>query len=96
MYTNRKNARRSSGMFYLCGKHEHFIAECPEAMEVKPEHKHRSSIDHKHHSRDNYKGKNKSEQEAKEEWWSQEEGASDGGRCKRHQLKLLLLFIELK
>jgi hypothetical protein len=28
MYMNRKNARRSSGMSYSCGKHEHFIAEC--------------------------------------------------------------------
>jgi hypothetical protein len=26
MYTNRKNARRSSGMCYRCGKHGHFIA----------------------------------------------------------------------
>jgi hypothetical protein len=61
MYTNQKNARRSSGMCYRCGKHVHFIAECPKAMEVKPEHKHRLRIDHKHRSRDNYKGKNKSE-----------------------------------
>jgi hypothetical protein len=61
MYTNRKNARRSSGMFYRCGKHGHFIAKCPETMEVKPEHKHRSRTDHKHRSRDDYKGKNKSE-----------------------------------
>jgi hypothetical protein len=36
MFTNWKNARRSSGMCYRCGKHRHFIAECPEAMEVKP------------------------------------------------------------
>jgi hypothetical protein len=34
MYTNRKNARRSSGMCYQCGKHGHFITECLEAMEV--------------------------------------------------------------
>jgi hypothetical protein len=65
-YTNRKNAQRSSGMCYRCRRHRHFIAECPEAMEVKPEQ------------------------------WSQEEGASNGGRCKRHRLNLLLLFIELK
>jgi hypothetical protein len=61
LYTNRKNARRSSGMCYRCRKHEHFIAECPEAMEVKPEHKHCLWTDHKHRLRDDYKGKNKSE-----------------------------------
>jgi hypothetical protein len=49
-------------MWYRCGKHEHFIAECPEAMDVKPEHNHHSRTDHKHRSRDDYKGKNKSEQ----------------------------------
>jgi hypothetical protein len=61
MYTNRKNARRSSNMCYLCGKHEHFIAECPEAMEVKPEHKHCPRTDNEHRSRDDYKGNNKFE-----------------------------------
>jgi hypothetical protein len=34
MYKNRKNAWRSSGMCYRCGKHGHFITECLEAMEV--------------------------------------------------------------
>jgi hypothetical protein len=29
VYTNRKNARRSLSMCYRCGKHRHFIAECP-------------------------------------------------------------------
>jgi hypothetical protein len=62
MYTNQKNARRSSGMCYRCGKHVHFIVACPEAMEVKLEHKHHPRTDHKHRSRDDFKGKNKSEQ----------------------------------
>jgi hypothetical protein len=61
MYTNRKNARRSSGICYRCGKHGHFTAECPKARKVKPEHKHRSRTDHKPRSRDDYKGKNKCE-----------------------------------
>jgi hypothetical protein len=36
IYTNRKNAQRSSGMCYRCRKHEHFITEWLEAMEIKP------------------------------------------------------------
>jgi hypothetical protein len=58
LYMNQKNTRRSSSMFYRCGKHELFITECPEAMEIKHEHKHRLRTDHKHCSRDDYKGKN--------------------------------------
>jgi hypothetical protein len=65
MYTNRKNAQRSSGMCYRCRKHEHFIVECPEAMEVKSEHKHNPRTDHKHRSRDDYKGKKKSKRPRK-------------------------------
>jgi hypothetical protein len=65
MYTNQKNAQRSSGICYRCGKHGHFITEYPEAMELKPEHKHRLRTDHKHRSRDDYKGKNKSERRSR-------------------------------
>jgi hypothetical protein len=61
MYMNQKNARRNLGMCYRCGKHKHFIAKCPEAMETKGEHKDRTRTEHKHHSRNYYKGKNKSE-----------------------------------
>jgi hypothetical protein len=61
LYMNRKNARRSSGMCYRCGKHGNFIVECLKAMKIKAEHKHRPRTDHKHHSRNDYKGKNKSE-----------------------------------
>jgi hypothetical protein len=48
-------------MCYRCGKHEQFITDFPETMEVKPEHKHRLRTDHKHCSTGDYKGKNKSE-----------------------------------
>jgi hypothetical protein len=48
MYTNQKNTQRSSGMCYRRGKAKHFIAKCPETMEVKPKHKHRPRTDHKH------------------------------------------------
>jgi hypothetical protein len=83
MYTNRKNARRSSGMRHRCGKHGHFIVECLEAMEVKPEHNHRPRTDHKHHTREDYKGKNKSERRPrksgghKKKVWAMVAGASD-------------------
>jgi hypothetical protein len=36
MYTNQKNTWSSLGMCYQCGKHVHFIAECPEAMRSIP------------------------------------------------------------
>jgi hypothetical protein len=47
-------------------------------MEVMPEHKHHPRIDHMHRSRDDYKGKNKSElrlsksgdtRRRSERWW---------------------------
>jgi hypothetical protein len=96
MYTNRKNARRSSGMCYQCGKHKHFIAECLEDTEVKPEHKHLFEDRSQAPLEGRLQGQEQVRAEAKEEWRSQEEGASDGGRCKRHQLKLQLLFTKLK
>jgi hypothetical protein len=82
MYTNQKKARRSSGMCYRCGKHEHFIAECPKTMEVKIEHKNHPRTDHKHHLRDDFKGKNMSERRPRKSGGRKKEqvivaGASD-------------------
>jgi hypothetical protein len=95
MYMNRKNARRSSGMCYRCGKHEHFIAvpgshggqaRAQAPFEDRPQAPLEGRLQWQEQVR----------AEAKEGWWSQEEEASDGVRCKRHRLKLPLLFIELK
>jgi hypothetical protein len=56
-----KECSEELGHVLPVGKHEPFIVECPEAMEVNLEHKHHLRTDHKHRSRDDYKGKNKSE-----------------------------------
>jgi hypothetical protein len=79
MCANRKNARRSLGMCYWCEKHEHFIADGPEAMEVKSEHKHYPRTDHMHRSRDDYKDKNKSERRSRKSGGHKKERAMVAG-----------------
>jgi hypothetical protein len=86
MYTNRKNARRSSVMCYQCGKHGHFIAQAQAPSEDRPQALLGGRL----------QGQEQVRAEAKEERRSQEKGAGNGGQCERHRLKLLLLFIKLK
>jgi hypothetical protein len=97
MYTNRKNARRSSGMCYRCRKHGHFIAECSEAMESTSTARAQEPFEDQPQAplEGRLQGQEQVRAEAEEGWWSQE-GASDGGQGERHRLKLLLLFIELE
>jgi hypothetical protein len=94
MYMNQKNVWRSSGMCYWCGKHRHFIAEGPKPWRSSPS---TSTVRGPTTSTARVMTKEQEQvrAEAKEECWSEEE-AGDGCRCKRHRLKLLLLFIELK
>jgi hypothetical protein len=54
-----------------CGKHGNFITECPKGMEVKHE--------HKRHSRDDYKGENKSERRLRKSGGHKKERAMVAG-----------------
>jgi hypothetical protein len=67
LHENRRNARRSSRTCYKCGKHGHFIAECPEAEENKynmREYKAHSRCEDKY-SKGKHYGKSKSKDKDK-------------------------------
>jgi hypothetical protein len=68
LHENWRNARRSSGTCYKCGKHGHFIAECPEAEENKykmSEYKEHPRREDKYSSKGKHYGKSKSKDKHK-------------------------------
>jgi hypothetical protein len=68
LHENQRNARRSSGTCYKCGKHGHFIAECPEAEENKykmSEYKAHPRREDRYSSKGKHYGKSKSKDKDK-------------------------------
>jgi hypothetical protein len=68
LHENRRNARRSSGTCYKCGKRGHFIAECPKAEENKykmSEYKAHPRREDKYSSKGKHYGKSKSKDKDK-------------------------------
>jgi hypothetical protein len=69
LHENWRNARRSSGTCYKCGKRGQFIAECPEAEENKykmSEYKAQSRREDKYSSKGKHYSKSKSKD--KDKW----------------------------
>jgi hypothetical protein len=59
LHENRVNIRRNTRTCFQCGKPGHFVADCPEKVENKDGHKHKSRTDGKYRSRRDHKSKNK-------------------------------------
>jgi hypothetical protein len=68
LHESRRNARRSSGTCYKCGKRGHFIVECPEAEENNykmSEYKAHSRREDKYSSKGKHFSKSKSKDKDK-------------------------------
>jgi hypothetical protein len=59
LHENRVNIRRNTRTCFRCGKPGHFIADCPEKVENKDGHKHKSRTDGKYQSSRDHKRKHK-------------------------------------
>jgi hypothetical protein len=59
LHENRVNMRRNTRTCFQCGKHGHFVANCPEKVENKDNYKHKTKIDGKYRSRHDHKSKHK-------------------------------------
>jgi hypothetical protein len=65
MHENRVNSRRNMKTCFQCGKPGHFIADCPEKVEIRDNYKHKSKTNGKYRSRHDHKSKHKNKHKDK-------------------------------
>jgi hypothetical protein len=60
LHENWVNMRRNTRTCFQCGKPGHFVADCPEKVEIKDSYKHKTKTEGKYRSRHDHKHKHKS------------------------------------